>query len=77
MNRQPQQRSRLYFLLAWFHAIIQERVQCVPYGWTKSYDFTDTQKMIALDTIDYWLDNMPKVFIFSFFSYFFENVLME
>jgi hypothetical protein len=72
MNRVPVQRSKLYFLLAWFHAIIQERVQCVPYGFTKFYEFTDTHKMIALDAIDYWVDNVPKVccslpFLFWFF----------
>jgi dynein heavy chain 1 len=61
MNRAPTSRSQLYFLLAWFHAIVQERVQCVPYGFTKYYEFTDTHRMIALDAIDYWVENVPKV----------------
>jgi len=58
MNKEPAQRSRLYFLLFWFHAVIQERLRYVPFGWTKAFEFTDTDKRGALDTIDYWIDKM-------------------
>ncbi len=30
MNRAPVERSRLYFLLAWLHAIAQERLRYAP-----------------------------------------------
>lgn len=33
MDRLPAERPRLYFLLAWVHALIQERLRYVPYGW--------------------------------------------
>jgi hypothetical protein len=29
MNKQPKERSKMYFLLAWLHAVIQERLRCV------------------------------------------------
>lgn len=33
MDRAPAERSRVYFLLAWLHAIMQERLRYVPLGW--------------------------------------------
>ena len=56
MNKIPNERSRLYFLLAWFHAIIQERLRYVPLGWSKHYEFTEADLKCALDTIDIWID---------------------
>lgn len=34
------QRAQLLFMLAWFHAIVQERRTYVPQGWTKAYEFS-------------------------------------
>ena len=31
----PKERARLYFLLAWFHAVVQERLRYAPLGWSK------------------------------------------
>lgn len=56
MDKQPAERSRLYFLLAWFHAVIQERLRYIPIGWTKIFEFNDADQRGALDCIDYWLD---------------------
>lgn len=56
MNKIPNERSRLYFLLAWFHAVIQERLRYVPLGWSKRYEFTEADLKCALDTIDIWID---------------------
>jgi len=56
MNKIPNERSRLYFLLAWFHAVIQERLRYVPLGWSKHYEFTEADLKCALDTIDIWID---------------------
>ena len=35
MCRVPHERARLYFQLAWLHAIIQERLRYCPLGWAK------------------------------------------
>ena len=56
MNRAPTERSRLCFLLAWFHAVILERRRFCPVGWTKSYAFGDSDQKCSLDVIDYWID---------------------
>ncbi len=69
MDRAPAERSRLYFLLAWFHAVIVERVRYVPVGWTKAYEFSDADQACALDIIDAWV-----IFGWIFLSY--ENNLL-
>jgi len=56
MGRLPVERSKLYFLLAWFHAIVQERLRYVPVGWSKAYDFNEADLLVSYDTIDSWVD---------------------
>lgn len=51
----PAEKTRLYFLLAWFHAVVQERLRYVPLGWSKPYEFNDSDQEAALGTIDSWL----------------------
>lgn len=51
----PAEKMRLYFLLAWFHAVVQERLRYVPLGWSKPYEFNDSDQEAALGTIDSWL----------------------
>lgn len=60
MSRAPAERSRLYFLLAWFNAVVQERLRYVPLGWTKRYEFNESDLKSACDTIDTWVDNTSK-----------------
>ncbi|GAM24388.1 hypothetical protein SAMD00019534_075630 [Acytostelium subglobosum LB1] len=60
MDRQPVERSRIYFLLAWFHALIQERLRYIPIGWTKVFEYNDADLRGALDAIDYWVDLYSK-----------------
>jgi dynein heavy chain 1, cytosolic len=50
----------MYFLLSWFHAVVQERLRYVPLGWSKIYDFNDSDMSAALDTIDTWLNIIAK-----------------
>lgn len=45
-------RNRLYLLLGWTHAVIQERLRFVPSGWTEAYEFTEADATHALDVID-------------------------
>ena len=56
----PTEKVRLYFLLAWFHAVIQERLRYVPLGWSKAYDFNDSDMDSAFKTIDQWLQPVAK-----------------
>lgn len=55
------ERARLYFLLAWFHAIVQERLVYVPLGWSKRYEFNESDLRCACDTIDIWIDSVAMV----------------
>ncbi|KAG1874247.1 dynein heavy chain and region D6 of dynein motor-domain-containing protein [Suillus tomentosus] len=56
----PSEKIRLYFLLAWFHAVVQERLRYVPLGWSKAYDFNDSDMASAFGTIDTWLNAVAK-----------------
>uniref|UniRef100_A0A1A8G9X4 Cytoplasmic dynein 1 heavy chain 1 n=2 Tax=Nothobranchius TaxID=28779 RepID=A0A1A8G9X4_9TELE len=60
MCKAPNERARLYFLLAWFHAVIQERLRYAPLGWSKKYEFGESDLRSACDTIDTWLDDTAK-----------------
>ncbi|KAJ3032718.1 hypothetical protein HDV00_007194 [Rhizophlyctis rosea] len=60
VSKGPAERSRLYFLLAWLHAIVQERLRYAPLGWTKGYEFNDSDHDMALTVIDHWLDSVAQ-----------------
>ncbi|XP_071963522.1 cytoplasmic dynein 1 heavy chain 1-like [Antedon mediterranea] len=60
MNKAPTERARLYFLLSWFHGIIQERLVYSPLGWSKKYEFNESDLRCACDTLDVWLDMAAK-----------------
>ena len=57
MMRAPNERARLYFLLAWFHAIVQERLRYSPLGWSKLYEFNESDLKVACDMLDTWIDS--------------------
>ncbi|XP_058810234.1 dynein heavy chain, cytoplasmic isoform X2 [Phymastichus coffea] len=57
MMKEPNERARLYFLLAWFHAIVQERLRYVPLGWAKHYEFNESDLRVACDTLDTWIES--------------------
>ena len=59
--QEPHERARLYFLLAWFHAIIQERLHYAPLGWSKKYEFNESDLRMACDTLDTWLETVSQV----------------
>ena len=56
MAQSPAERSHLYFILAWFHAIVQERLRYTPLGWTKKYEFSEADFRMACDTLDACVD---------------------
>ena len=60
LSQGPAEKVRLYFLLAWFHAVVQERLRYVPLGWSKTYDFNDSDMASAFLTIDSWLGRAAK-----------------
>ena len=45
-------RAQLLFILAWFHAVAQERRTYIPQGWTKGYEFSAADLRSAADIID-------------------------
>eukprot|EP01035_Chromulina_nebulosa_P017680 gene17680-23270_t len=57
VDKLPTERNRLYSLMIWLHSVLQERLRYIPIGWTKKYEFTETDAMFALDIIDQWVDN--------------------
>ncbi|CAG8490206.1 1623_t:CDS:10, partial [Scutellospora calospora] len=59
-SKGPKERARLYFMLAWLHAIVQERLRYAPLGWTKVYEFNDSDQDFAINTIDAWLNSVAQ-----------------
>lgn len=60
MTAQPAERARLYFLLGWFHSVVQERMRYTPLGWSKQYELSDAELRSGMDTIDTWLDTVAR-----------------
>ncbi|RIA96574.1 dynein heavy chain [Glomus cerebriforme] len=60
LQKGPTERVRLYFMLAWLHAIVQERLRYCPLGWTKIYEFNESDQDFAINTIDTWLDSVAQ-----------------
>lgn len=56
----PNERDRLYFLLAWLHTILQERSRYIPIGFTKSYGFNDSDLASAKLMLDRWVGYTAK-----------------
>ena len=54
-------RSRLYFLLAWIHCVILERLRYAPVGWSKGFEFSEVDYFCAMDAIDEWVDRVSQV----------------
>jgi len=47
----PQVRSQVIFLCTYFHAIMQERRTYIPQGWTKFYEFSQSDLSSACETV--------------------------
>jgi len=59
-NKEPVERKRLHFLVSWFNAVVQERLRYTPIGWSKVYEFNESDQRCTLDCIDEWIDSMGK-----------------
>lgn len=55
-------RAQMLFVLAWFHAIVQERRAYIPHGWSKFYEFSFTDLKSGADIIDMFSVRMDDVF---------------
>lgn len=55
-NQQPVEKTRVYFLLSFLHAVVQERLRYAPrLGWTGFWEFNDADFECALQIIDFWI----------------------
>ncbi|GMF64861.1 unnamed protein product [[Candida] boidinii] len=46
------EKTHIYFLLVWFHSIVQERLRFVPVAWKKRYDFNTMDLITCKKFID-------------------------
>ncbi|KAI0984717.1 hypothetical protein GJ496_002628 [Pomphorhynchus laevis] len=58
IQRKPRERSLMYLSLCWLHATLIERLRYVPIGWTKAYDFNDSDLQFSCDLIEHWIDRV-------------------
>jgi len=56
MAKAPVERCRMHFILAWLHAVVQERLRYAPLGWSKAFEFNESDLRCSLDTVDSWMD---------------------
>lgn len=48
----------MHFIAAWFNAVVQERLRYTPIGWSKVYEFNQSDQTCLLTCIDEWIDSM-------------------
>lgn len=56
----PRERSKIYFLLAWIHSLIIERLSYSNLGWSKTYEFSETDLRVAFDMVDSWINRVSQ-----------------
>jgi dynein heavy chain 1, cytosolic len=57
-DKEPVERKRLHFIVSWFNAVVQERLRYTPIGWSKVYEFNESDQRCTLDCIDEWIDSL-------------------
>lgn len=60
LQKGPAEVMRLFFLLSFFHATLTERLRYTPLGWSKAFEFNDSDAETALDTIEAWVGRIAK-----------------
>jgi len=58
VDAKPVERSRLYFLLAWLHSVILERLRYQPVGWTKGFEFGEVDLRCGINALDEWVNKV-------------------
>ena len=53
---QPVERARLLTLVAWVHAVVVARLQYLPEGWSKRYEFNETDLCSAARVVGSWIE---------------------
>ncbi|KAF1817029.1 putative dynein heavy chain, cytosolic [Eremomyces bilateralis CBS 781.70] len=57
-TQEPVERARIYFLLSFLHAVVQERLRYAPrLGWKGFWEFNDSDYECCAFIIDYWVDS--------------------
>ena len=46
-------------MVAWLNSVLQERLRYTPLGWSKKYEFNESDLKCALDTLDSWIEMYP------------------
>ncbi|KAL9029741.1 MAG: hypothetical protein Q9196_002047 [Gyalolechia fulgens] len=60
-SQEPVEKARLYLLLSFLHAVIQERLRYAPaLGWKGFWEFNDSDYECAAFIIDTWLETMAQ-----------------
>lgn len=57
-DAKPAQRAKMHFIACWFNAVVQERLRYTPIGWSKVYEFNQSDQNCLLKCIDEWIDSM-------------------
>ena len=58
MGKEPVQRAKLHFMLAWFHAVTVDRLRFSPLGWANKYEFGTADQRTAFNCFDAWIDRV-------------------
>ena len=51
-DARPVQRAKLHFIASWFNAVVQERLRYTPIGWSKVYEFNQSDQKCLINMID-------------------------
>jgi dynein heavy chain 1 len=58
-KQQPTEKARVYLLLSFLHAVVQERLRYVPnLGWKEWWEFNDSDYECSAYIIDTWIDHV-------------------
>jgi dynein heavy chain 2 len=52
--------AQCLFILAWLHAVVQERRIYIPQGWTKMYEFSASDLRAAADVLAQWSEHAKR-----------------
>jgi len=53
----PFEKSRILFMLAWLHSVVMERLRYVPIGWSKQYDFNESDFEVCVRLMNSWVSD--------------------